>query len=81
LFVINSPIVVNFANFLGDKINFTIFMTKKIITEKTSGYLENLIDEIPIEQRKRMVKSKAYREGWLDSTMFCKIQFDNTFKR
>ncbi len=28
-----------------------------------------------------MVKSKAYREGWLDSTMFWKIQFDNTFKR
>jgi hypothetical protein len=56
-------------------------MTKKIITEKTSDYLENLIYEIPLEQRKRMVKSKAYREGWLDSTMFWKIQFDNTFKR
>ena len=55
-------------------------MTKKIIPEKTSDYLEDLIYEIPLEQRKRMVKSKAYREGWLDSTMFWKIQFDNTFE-
>jgi hypothetical protein len=60
---------------------YTIFMTKKIITEKTSDYLENLIYEIPLEQRKRITRTKAYREGWLDSTMFWKIQFDNTFKR
>ena len=30
---------------------YTIFMTKKIITEKTSDYLENLIYEIPIETK------------------------------
>ena len=40
-----------------------------------------LVKEIPLEQRKRMVKSKVYREGWSDSTMFWKIQFDKTFKR
>jgi len=51
------------------------------MTEKTTDHLENLIYEIPLEQRKRFVKSKAYREGWLDATMFWKIQFDDTFKR
>jgi hypothetical protein len=41
-------------------------MTKKIITEKTSYYLENLIDEIPIEQRKRMVKVRLLaKDGWI----------------
>ena len=43
-------------------------MSKKIIPEKTSDYMEDLIYEIPLEQRKRIVKSKTYREGWLDST-------------
>lgn len=56
-------------------------MTKKIIPEKTSESLQNLIDEIPLDQRKRMAKSKAYREGWLDSTIFWKIQFHNTFEQ
>ena len=55
-------------------------MTKKIISEQTRDYLDNLVYEIPLEQRKRLVKSKAYREGWLDSTLFWKIQFHKTFE-
>ena len=58
-----------------------IIMAKKIIPEKTPDYLKDLIYEIPLDQRKRIVKNKAYREGWLDSTLFWKIQFDNTSER
>jgi hypothetical protein len=53
---------------------YSIIMTKKIIPEKTSDFLKDLIFEIPLDQRKRLVKSKTYREGWLDCTMFWKIQ-------
>jgi hypothetical protein len=62
---------------------YIIIMTKKIMTEneKTSDGLENLVYEIPLEQRKRIGRSKAYREGWLDCTMFWKLQFDKTFKQ
>jgi hypothetical protein len=56
-------------------------MTKKTISKNTSENLKNLIFDIPLKQRKRMAKSKAYREGWLDSTMFWKIQFHKTFER
>jgi hypothetical protein len=56
-------------------------MIKKIMTETPSDILRDLINEIPLEQRKRLVESKTYREGWLDSTMFWKIQFDNSFER
>jgi hypothetical protein len=55
-------------------------MTKNIPKEMSEN-LKNLISDIPLQQRKRIVKSKAYREGWLDSTGFWKIQFDNTFER
>ena len=55
-------------------------MTKKNIPEKACETLENLIYEIPLEQRKRITRSKSYREGWLDSTMFWKIQFNKPFK-
>jgi len=53
---------------------YTIIMSKKIIPEKTSDYMEDLIYEIPLEQRKRIVKSKTYREGWLDSTFHNVLQ-------
>jgi hypothetical protein len=56
-------------------------MTKKIISEKISENLEHLIYDIPLEQRKRIVRSEPYRHGWLDSTMFWKLQFDKTFGR
>ena len=59
----------------------TILMIKKIIPQYTLEDLEDLIKEIPLEQRKRIARSKAYREGWLDATMFWKIQFHNTFER
>lgn len=36
-------------------------MTKKILPEKTSENFKDLIFNIPLQQRKRMVKSKAYR--------------------
>ena len=55
-------------------------MTKKTITKEIEN-LKDLIFDIPLQQRKRLVKSKAYCEGWLDSTMFWKIQLDNTFER
>lgn len=51
------------------------------MTEKTSDFLKDLIFEIPLDQRKRLVKSKTYREGWLDCTMFWKIQFHKTFEQ
>ena len=53
---------------------YTIIMSKKIIPEKTSDYMEDLIYEIPLEHRKRIVKSKTYREGWLDSTFHNVLQ-------
>ena len=56
-------------------------MTKNNRGEKISNNLKRLIYEIPLEQRKRLVKSKAYRDGWLDSTMFWRMQFDNTLKK
>ena len=49
--------------------------------EKTSDGLENLVYEIPLEQRKRIGRSNAYREEWLDCTMFWKLHFDKTFKQ
>jgi hypothetical protein len=48
---------------------------KKDLTENG----RELICQIPVEQRKRMFKSKAYRDGWLDSTMFWWQQLDRVF--
>lgn len=48
-------------------------MTKSTLKE-SPGQFRELIYQIPLDQRKRMVKNKAYREGWLDSTMFWKRQ-------
>ena len=56
----------------------TIIMTKNTIPKKSSENLKDLIFDIPLQQRKRMVRNEAYREGCLDSTMFWKIQFHNT---
>ena len=55
-------------------------MTKNNVGEKISNILKRLIYEIPLEQRKRITRSKSYREGWLDCTLFWKLQFVNTFK-
>ena len=40
---------------------------------------KKLVQDIPIVRRKRMVRCKAYREGWADCTEFWGIQFNKTF--
>jgi hypothetical protein len=55
-------------------------MTKNNEGEKISDNLKRLIYEIPLEQRKRIKQSKSYREGWMDCTLFWKLQFNKTFK-
>jgi hypothetical protein len=55
-------------------------MTKNNKGKKISDNLKLLIYEIPLEQRKRIRRSKSYREGWLDCTLFWKLQFDKTLK-
>ena len=55
-------------------------MNTNNVDEKISNNLKRLIYDIPLEQRKRIRRSKLYREGWLDCTMFWKLQFDKTFK-
>ena len=49
--------------------------------KKLSEEARDLMAQIPVEQRQRILKIKAYREGWLDSTLFWKLQLDKTFKR
>jgi hypothetical protein len=55
-------------------------MSKNNEVDRISDNLKRLIYEIPLEQRKRIKRSKSYREGWLDCTRFWKVQLNKTFK-
>lgn len=45
-------------------------MIKNNIGETISNNMKRLIYNIPIEQRKRIIRNKTCREGWLGCTLF-----------
>ena len=54
---------------------------KKSIQAEPTKTTRKLINKIPLEQRKRIVKNNVYRQGWLDSTFFWHQQFNEIFDK
>jgi hypothetical protein len=54
---------------------------KKSIQAELIENTRRLVKKIPIEQRRKIVKNRAYLQGWLDSTFFWYHQFNEVFDK